>query len=837
MLAGRVPQSDRAIITKIAAEAADLSRQNIKNWRQALEAINDPENPQWYLLQDLFDYLMPDGHLGSQMFLRKAAVLSNRFMIKDKAGKENRDRTRLMEKAWFFALMGDALDASARKYAIVQFPDAKRLMNPNPLERVYDLIPHRNFVPQKNMVLQEAAGDKGFVITDPAFKNTIMVILSQEKYGYLNDLVPDLIWKRNARQAWAEFSDKFGIPLVKATTNKTNKADLDKIELMVQQMAQAAKAVLPIGTTLEIIDSATKGDPYKVFLEQINYSDVVISERILGGTMISKDGASRSQSEVHERTLDDKVSEMDKKMLEFFINDQLLPYLISIGYGLQEGDEFAFDRTESLSLAEHWKIVSEALNHYDMDEKVIAETFNLPITGIKKRATGNTDDENFNKPLKASATFRGCNWPVYVNTGCCDIAHNVTAAGGFKRFLNDLQENILQKVFDGKAALTEWVKKSVLVGNHYSEGVLDGWGSRATDIAYNATDHRALAMMEFNLFTFSAAREKASILELNRLLIDSDGKRLREFNEFKKLAAPHLQQLNQDWLNTEYNFAVASGQMASRYHEFLSEADTVTRLVQYVTAGDERVRAKHQALDNKVFSIDDAEARLLWPPNDWGCRCEFVQYLGTPPAGLMTTGAEGQRLIDWNDKQRKHFAVNRGEIGQVFTQNQMYMSTAGLGNDIKAMTYERYGLKSWEDTRNKYKPIKLDKTITPGNVQELFKPAGKEGVMVYEDYLNRKIALKRSVFDEHTTGRYVTEQENRHRLFPKVKDVLNDPDEVYLHDYRKGTYQVRYVKFYQDEVMIVPVTLGKQNLEVTTWYTMKAKEAAQRNGLLIKQKP
>ena len=48
--------------------------------------------------------------------------------------------------------------------------------------------------------------------------------------------------------------------------------------------------------------------------------------------------------------------------------------------------KFQFDETESLGLMDHWKIVSEASEKFEFDDKGvewIAKTFNLPITGIK----------------------------------------------------------------------------------------------------------------------------------------------------------------------------------------------------------------------------------------------------------------------------------------------------------------------------------------------------------------------------------------------------------------------------------------------------------------------
>ncbi len=387
-------KKSKGIITQLINEFADRSRSDIKKWRSALAAFEDPENPKSVLLQDLIGNLMTDGHLMSQIDIRNAATLCSRFYIRDKNGDEIEERTKLLQTEWFYDMMENLLDSVYRGYSVIELTE--------PANMKWDLIPRRNIIPSKNMVLFEAGGDMGVDFTEPAFQRTVIFRYNKDRHGILNDIVPQLIWKRNAQQVWADFSERFGIPLVSAETSITDEKELKRIESMMRQLGRAAQAVLPEGAKITIHDAATKGDPHKVFSEQITFTNNEISKRIVGGTMLSDNGASLSQSEVHERTLDEKISESDKRMIEFTVNGKLIPLLRSWGFPFQDGDEFVFDRSQELTLKELWEIVSGALEHYEIEEEWVSRRFNIPIIG--KKQTPATSAAG--KPTAFSKNFR-----------------------------------------------------------------------------------------------------------------------------------------------------------------------------------------------------------------------------------------------------------------------------------------------------------------------------------------------------------------------------------------------------------------------------------------------
>lgn len=376
------PSND--IVLKLAQEFQDRSRKDIKKWRSAITAAENPEDPRWYLLQDMIEDLILDSHLSSVIDVRKMATLNHRFYVIDTASNEQlEDQTKLLNKAWFYDFLEAILEAIFRKYSLVQ------LFKEGDQPKI-TVIPRRNVCPQLKRVYLEVSGSS---FIDYSQEGDVIEILHSSKFGLINTLAPNVIWKRNLMQSNAEFSERFGMPLITATT--ANKADVPRIDIALKNLGEAGTGVLPKGTEIQVHALANAGNPEKVYLDPAKFHDNQVSKCVIGSTTLVDEGANRAQTEVHEATLNDKLSAADKRTIVFAVNDKLFPVLQSLGFPFDNTKmAFQFDDTEDLSLTEQWKITAEALQTYELDEDIVKKTFNLPITGIKKTSNKGLS-ENF----------------------------------------------------------------------------------------------------------------------------------------------------------------------------------------------------------------------------------------------------------------------------------------------------------------------------------------------------------------------------------------------------------------------------------------------------------
>jgi SPP1 gp7 family putative phage head morphogenesis protein len=805
---------------QVVQEMVDKNRKDNKDWRDAIRLADDTENPNWSFLQDFYDYLIVDAQTHSLIELRNAATLSSRFYVYNATTNEEQpQKTAILQTEWFYNFITEVLLSQARGFTVAQLINLANM--------TFDYIPRRNIVIQKNFVRLSVGSEVGVSLLDEQLAKYIITVKSNYIYGYMNDIVPLILWKLNALMSWAEATEKYGIPPLIATTNKSDDKSLATIQAMLKNAGESLSSVLPEGTKVEVMQNSEKIDPEKMFGGLLKVCDDAIAKRIVGGTMITADGSSRSQSEVHQSNFDEKIAEADKRKCEFVVNGQLIPMMAHLGFN--ENDRFTFDRSQKLSPKEVVDMLEKMLNHYDVDEDWIKKNTQIPITTKKEVSPFNKASSTMVAVLEAS----GVQLPNYKHS-TCGHAHQVTADALFDDArLMELADALINNVWNSEDTLINLILKSIETNTILKNAFLNGFKDRLK-FDYDAPATACLANMEYNIMDFSLAKSKADVLMLNQLLIDKEKNNIRTFNDFKQAAQPYIKKTNTDYLRTEYNHTIAVGQNASAYLKFKAEEDSITQFVQWQTVGDSNVRAKHAALNGRIFDLKEQGGLTIVPPKEWGCRCELVQYLGKPPKELLTTNDNGLTIL--GIKKGDKWDVNRAEAQQVFTANEMYVKDNQLSDVIDGMTFKEYGLQPISEMQN-LAEIKLDKTITKANVKKLFKPIEGKSFMGFEDYLGRKLQLSKYSFDKHTKGHYTNTSELRHQLFPFIEDVLKNADEVYFFKYRgqKNYYQTNYIKHYKGRSVVVNTQVGDDGVAINTWYNLKQDEKIIRSGFLIHQ--
>ncbi|CAA0158893.1 phage portal protein family protein [Tenacibaculum maritimum] len=806
-------------ITKIGEQFKDQSRKDIDKWRKALQLIAHPTEPKFDIYYDLVEDLLTDGHLQSQIQMRKMSVLNTDFhVVNRKTKKTNEDLTFILQQQWFYKFLEQGTNKLLFGTGLIEFLEFNQEM----IE--HRLIPRRNVISTQLKIIPDLQKPDFIDYSDDFFKAWLIQLGESGDLGIINNIIPNLIWTKNVTQAWAEFCEKFGMPLITATTNSTDSTTIDNVHEMLLELGEASVGTFPHGTEIKF-QEASRTDAYNTYLQFIRTNQDIISKQLVGSTMLSDQGTNRSQTEVHERSLDNKIALADKRDIQFIVNNQLFPLLKLQRYSISEDDVFEFKKVkEEVNTKELWKITQGLLaSGYQIQTDWISSTFNIPIEGKKKSPVVT------NKPSKEPNNI------LYKYPQNCCPEH-VTALGkNITRKLKELTKSLIEALHKGNDT-------SGIIGKMISAEGLELFNGLRSSVtphsSYTTPDLLMLQLMEYNIIEFAASKTEARLASMTELLIDKESNKLRSFNEFKNLAEDEVKQFNTNYLLTEYNLAVSVGQNSAAFVRFMAEKDSVTSLVQYQTAGDDKVRSSHQVLDGKVFDLNDIQAMDLLPPNGYGCRCEFVQYLGDK--SQVTKGTKAKELLRESDPKYKgsSFEINRANLSQVFTKKDFYSSTKNLQKRLGKLTFRAYGLKTYKNIKGSLNKASIDKTITKNNAHELFKKSGtitkgktKQDYVGFSDYLKRKMILTKDVFKKHVA-------DDKFGLYPLVKQALKNPDEVWYYEHTKDVFKSRYVSFFKDGILVIDADLyKKQGLNITSWNFVKDNNDKEiRKGLLIKTK-
>lgn len=194
--------------------------------------------------------------------------------------------------------------------------------------------------------------------------------------------------------------------------------------------------------------------------------------------------------------------------------------------------------------------------------------------------------------------------------------------------------------------------------------------------------------LQDNARLFGSLKANAQLFEASKLLLNKDG-RLKPFSELSKDFDKLNINYNQNYLEAEYEFAVASSQAAAQWANLGDNYN-----LQYRTAQDERVRASHQALADITLPKEDSFWSSFYPPNGWRCRCVAVEVLKgkydeSDSNKAIVAGEKATTEIGKDGKNRLEiFRFNPGAQKVAFPPAHPYSKVSGAKEVKKQMDKE-----------------------------------------------------------------------------------------------------------------------------------------------------
>lgn len=168
-----------------------------------------------------------------------------------------------------------------------------------------------------------------FVVHEPILKSGLAM-----RSGLARLAMTAYMLKAFALKDWLAFIEVFGMPL-RLGRYEPHADDTAKAALLraVASIGIDACAIVPESTNIEFIESGGgKGsNNNKIFNEFVTYIDSQVSKGVLGQTMTTDDGSSKSQAEVHNDVRDD-IQKDDAKQLSATVRRDLIKPLVDLNF-------------------------------------------------------------------------------------------------------------------------------------------------------------------------------------------------------------------------------------------------------------------------------------------------------------------------------------------------------------------------------------------------------------------------------------------------------------------------------------------------------------------------
>lgn len=624
----------REIMRKVVNVQLTRFGQEISDWKQGIDSWEDPNNPQTVELIRVYNDLALDPHLTAAMETRKSRTLSKDYKVCNEEGEEIEEESDIFNSIWFRDYVKYALDSRFYGYTVIQFGDR--------VGKSFDyikLVPREYVYPQK-MAVKESPYTTDAIIplkTGKFAPWTQFIGKRGDDLGLLAKAAPMMIYKKTTQGAWAEFGELFGAPFRLGKTDVRNDELRENMYFMLENMGRNAYGVFNHDDELEFIGDK-KTDAYEVYDKLIERANSEISKLILGSTMVMDQGSSKSQAEVHERTLE-AIDKDDSLFIQEVVNNDLIPWLNKYhGFGIT--GYWKWDDAEKISKGEQFTRDLELIKtgKYNVPADYITETYGIPLTEVEDNEEDDDNDDP-NNPGGGKGPKKG--GPGDLNNSLdgkkkalsLDNETFCASCGGFDDVENNAEgepinwdektvNDVINGVFSGKYTYDN-LPESVYfrVAKELTKGM--DKGLKAVGQAADITDKNFTRALKNNAYVFSGAKTFQQVREMSDFLADSQGKQM-PFGEYEKKAREIFDTYNRNWLRTEVIQAENSAQMASKWQEFEEEKEFLPFL-RYSTVGDERVREDHKPLDGITRPLNDPFWNTYYPPNGWRCRCNVLQ--------------------------------------------------------------------------------------------------------------------------------------------------------------------------------------------------------------------
>ena len=455
-------------------------------------------------------------------------------------------------------------------------------------------------------------------------------------------------FKTGGWRFWVTFAERFGFPWVHAnmpagTSDGARKDMAGKLAKAVQDAV-----LVTIGASSLTFHEAAKAASSDLFRAIIQECNADISKALVGQTLTAEvgDKGSYAAAQVHDNVRGDLV-DADKALVAESIEQQILAPLTLLNIEGADPPVFTFVEEDAPRAA--WsKYIQDVQGAGLQVPRLWAhQKLNIPVP---------EDGEDVLTPGKAAPTpaadFAAPSFDAQAGVAFCDelveasVAPIASELRGVRELAvlsveqsgdltglaviiasdvtSDLERSVAEAMLAARMeALTHGEREARAT---FQDFAVDARPVRFEEAERALSSRIAMTRSEFDAltedvkaraFTVATIAAAEEVADIQQQLVTgmAEGQALSPMIKGLPLEARHAEVVVRN--------AVQSAYMAGRFQSAIKVA-RVRPYFQYQTAGDNRVRDSHAALDGKVFRLDDPSVGSVWPPCGHQCRCTVI---------------------------------------------------------------------------------------------------------------------------------------------------------------------------------------------------------------------
>ena len=343
--------------------------------------------------------ILSDSHVGGCVRRRKAAIKGLEWRITPTGNKKTDEiLTALFDRLPVNQIINQILDAALFGYQALEVMWTSENGLLLPAEIVGKPQEWFVFDEDNRLMLRTKENRNGEIVPEKKF------LLATQQADYMNpygraDLAM-CFWaatfKKGGFKFWLEFAEKYGSPwLVGKYPRNANAHEIDELLDSMEKMLGTAVAAIPDDSSIDMLESGSKGGSSQVFDDFLRYCKSEIAIALLGQNQTTEAEANRASATAGLEVTRD-IRDDDASMVEGVFN-QLLAWICELNFNVDMLPTFELYEQESIDKLQAERDGLLAGLGVQFTEQYIMRTYgfeegDIVVAAPEKRAVKNTAD-------------------------------------------------------------------------------------------------------------------------------------------------------------------------------------------------------------------------------------------------------------------------------------------------------------------------------------------------------------------------------------------------------------------------------------------------------------